>query len=86
MSKVGAVLVPPVTLVDDAVRGRLGKDPLVVDWLIGVSENLGTRAQYLDWLARFLNWTSWGSGRIFELKREALMRGEPVCEVKTGMA
>jgi hypothetical protein len=33
-------------------------------------------------LGRFLKWTGWATGRVFELKREALTRGEPLCEVE----
>jgi hypothetical protein len=81
--EVGADLVPPIELVSHGFLAGLAKDPLVVDWLIGVSEKPGTRQDYLNWLGRFLKWTGWGPGRVFDLKREALMRGEPLCEVET---
>ncbi len=81
--EVGAELVPPVPHVDHAFLANLAKDPVVIDWLIGVSEKPSTRQDYLVWLGRFLKWTSWVPTRIFELKREALMRGEPLCDVET---
>jgi hypothetical protein len=81
--EVGAELVPPVPLVDQVSVANLAKDPVVIDWLIGVSDKTSTREDYLIWLARFLKWTGWPTDRMFELKREALMRGEPVCEVET---
>ena len=56
--EVGADLVPPVELVPQGFLAGLAKDPLVIDWLIGVSDKPGTRQGYLNWLARFLKWSS----------------------------
>jgi hypothetical protein len=81
--EVRADLVPPVPHVDPAFLGELAKQPPVIDSLIGVSDKPSTRQDYLNWLSRFLKWTGWAPSRMFELKREAMMRGEPFCEVET---
>lgn len=46
--EVGADLVPPVPHVDPASLGELAKEPVVIDWLIGVSEKPRTRRDYLN--------------------------------------
>jgi len=58
-------------------------DPDVQDWLISCSERDATRGEYLGCLVLFLQWAEWTPNRIFEIKREALRRGEPRSEVET---
>jgi len=83
--ELGSGLLPPVPRVEGEFLEAVAKDPDVVDWLISVLEKKGTRSDYLMWLARFLRWTGWRPGDVFQFKREALRRGESQCEVEAQM-
>jgi hypothetical protein len=62
---------------------QLRNDPDVVDWLIGVTENEDTKDGYVRQVAKFLLFTGWTVRRLFEIKQEALRRGEPMSEVES---
>jgi hypothetical protein len=72
---------------EDTVSGsflqQIAKHPDVENWLISCTEKDQTRAEYLEHLARFLNWCSWTPTRLIEIKREALQHGEPMSQVET---
>ena len=59
------------------------RDPDVVDWLIGVTENQQTKDQYVRAVAKFLLWTGWTVMDLWRIKGEALREGEPMSEVET---
>ncbi len=73
-----APLAAPVLLVPDALLAEVARVPDVQDWFISCSEVEGTRAAYLEHLARFLYWSQWTLNHIWELKREAIRAGEPL--------
>jgi hypothetical protein len=72
----------PVAKVTDQFLAQVAKDPDVQDWLISASEHDQTRGEYLEHLARFLAWAGWTPGQLWDLKREAMKRGEPLSEVE----
>ena len=82
-SVVSQVDVRPVETVSKGFLAQLARDSDVADWLISVSEIEKTREDYLDCLARFLNWTGWTPMQIFSIKRDAMKQGEPTSQVET---
>ena len=64
---------------------ELAGDPLVVRWFAAISDNKGTQAAYLSYLAMFCVSTRWSPREIIETKREAMMRGEPIGKVEDAL-
>lgn len=77
---VGSTPVLPVPL---EFVAQVAKDLDVQDWLISCTEIEETRSAYLEHLARFLYWCQWTPGHIWELKQEAMKRGQPHSPVET---
>lgn len=73
----------PVLLVPLEFVAQVARDLDVQDWLISCTEIERTRSAYLEHLARFLYWCQWAPGHIWELKEEAMRRGEPHSPAET---
>jgi len=71
-----------VSQVPKSFLEEVSQDPDVQDWLISCSQNDKTRGEYLEHVARFLNWSAWTPARIWEIKREALRNGDPLSPVE----
>jgi hypothetical protein len=71
--------------VSEEYVAKLAKDPLVDDWLVGVTENANTRSDYLDSFGRFIQWSGWTPSQIVQMKRAAMREGEPFSELERGV-
>ncbi len=67
----------------------LRKDPDVIDWLIGATENEETKENYVRQVGKFLLWTDptrfpspWKVQDLWRIKKEALRQGEPMSDVE----
>lgn len=87
-SGVEAVMVQglkPVKPVSKEYLAIVNQDPLVQDWLFGVTENQTTRDDYLESFSRFIQWSELTPAQIIQLKRGAMKEGEPFSDVERAL-